>query len=117
MAAELSPPVLIRGGTVFDGSGQRPGLRADVLVRDGIVLEVGRRADPVVVDPATLDDRLVAMSEEEMVGMLGLDRLVRRHDECVPAVVINGRLAWRNGTFTPGFGEQRSFGRLLRAEA
>ena len=30
--ADAPPPVLIRGGTVFDGSGQRPGLRADVLV-------------------------------------------------------------------------------------
>ena len=41
MADALSPPVLIRGGTVFDGSGQRPGLRADVLVRDGIVAQIG----------------------------------------------------------------------------
>ena len=36
-----APPLLIRGGTVFDGSGQRPGLRADVLVRDGIVAQIG----------------------------------------------------------------------------
>ena len=38
MADEQDPPVLIRGGTVFDGSGERAGLRADVLVRDGIVI-------------------------------------------------------------------------------
>lgn len=38
---DAPPPVLIRGGTVFDGSGQRPGLRADVLVRDGIVAQIG----------------------------------------------------------------------------
>ena len=31
---------ILRGGTVFDGSGQRPGLRADVLVRDGIVAQI-----------------------------------------------------------------------------
>ena len=37
LAGEPDPAVLIRGGTVFDGSGQRPGLRADVLVRDGVV--------------------------------------------------------------------------------
>ncbi|HRA35476.1 MAG TPA: hypothetical protein PK748_11125, partial [Acidimicrobiales bacterium] len=38
---QADPPVLIRGGTVFDGSGQRPGLVADVLVRDGIVSQIG----------------------------------------------------------------------------
>src|SRR4051795_2655814 len=41
MPDDLDPPVLIRGGTVFDGSGQRAGLRADVLVRDGIVAQIG----------------------------------------------------------------------------
>jgi N-acyl-D-aspartate/D-glutamate deacylase len=38
---DADPVVLLRGGTVFDGSGQRPGLRADVLVRDGIVAQIG----------------------------------------------------------------------------
>jgi N-acyl-D-amino-acid deacylase len=32
--------VVIRGGTVFDGSG-RPGVAADVAVRDGVIAEVG----------------------------------------------------------------------------
>jgi N-acyl-D-aspartate/D-glutamate deacylase len=88
---------------------------ADFLGIDAGHLEVGRRADLVVVDPSTLDGRLVEMAEEEMVGMPGLDRLVRRHDECVPAVVINGRVAWCDGAFADGFGDQRGYGTVLRA--
>jgi N-acyl-D-aspartate/D-glutamate deacylase len=88
---------------------------ADHLGIDAGHLEVGRRADVVVIDPSTLDERLTAMAEEEMVGIPGLDRLVRRHDECVPTVVINGRLAWHDGRFADGFGDQRGYGRVLRA--
>lgn len=90
---------------------------ADFLGIDAGHLEVGRRADIVVVDPAALDGRLDEMSEDEMVGMPGLQRLVRRHDECVPAVLINGQVAWHEGTFAEGFGDRGGFGRVLRAQA
>ena len=90
---------------------------ADHLGIDAGHLEVGRRADLVVVDPTTLDARLDQITEEEMVGMGGLDRLVRRHDDCVTTVVINGRLAWHDGELVHGFGEARGYGRVLRATA
>jgi N-acyl-D-aspartate/D-glutamate deacylase len=90
---------------------------ADYLGIDAGHLEVGRRADVVVVDPATLDERLDPMAEEEMVGMPGLDRLVRRHDECVTAVLVNGRVAWHDGEFAEGFGDERGYGTVLRALA
>src|SRR4051794_9222220 len=51
---DSDPPILIRGGTVFDGSGQRPGLRADVLVRGGIVAQIG--LDLAEPDGATVID-------------------------------------------------------------
>ena len=69
----------------------------------------------MVVDPEVLDDRLDQITEEEMVGMPDLHRLVRRHDACVPAVLVNGRVAWLDGSFAPGFGDRRGFGRVLRA--
>ena len=47
--------------------------------------------------------------------MPGLDRLVRRHDACVPAVLVNGRVAWHDGAFADGLGDRQGFGRLLRA--
>ena len=90
---------------------------ADYLGIDAGHLEVGRRADVVVVDPATLDDRLDSITEEEMVGMPGLDRLVRRHDDCVTAVLVNGRLAWHDGGFSAGFGDAAGYGQVLRASA
>ncbi len=88
---------------------------AEFLGIDAGRLAVGRRADLVVVDPDALDGRLDDISEEEMVGMPGLRRLVRRHDACVPAVVLNGRLAWSDGAFAAGFGDQQGYGRVLRA--
>lgn len=88
---------------------------ADYLGIDAGRLEVGRRADVVVVDPATLDDRLDQISEDPMVAMPDLHRLVRRHDDCVPLVLINGRVAWHDGAFVEGFGQRRGFGRVLRA--
>jgi N-acyl-D-aspartate/D-glutamate deacylase len=90
---------------------------ADFLGIDAGRLEVGARADLALVDPATLDERLDPMDEEDMVGMPGLRRLVRRHDACVPAVIVNGRLAWHDGAFAEGFGDRRGFGRVLRAQA
>ncbi|MCU1498867.1 MAG: N-acyl-D-glutamate amidohydrolase [Acidimicrobiales bacterium] len=88
---------------------------ADYLGIDAGHLEVGRRADLVVVDPATLDDRLDDITEDDMVGMADLHRLVRRHDDCVPAVLVNGRLAWHDGTFAAGFGDRKGYGQVLRA--
>jgi N-acyl-D-aspartate/D-glutamate deacylase len=90
---------------------------ADFLGIDAGHLAVGRRADLAVVDPATLDDRLDHITEDEMVGMPDLHRLVRRHDDCVRAVVVNGRVAWHDGAFAAGFGDRRGYGRVLRAGA
>ncbi|MCU1353920.1 MAG: N-acyl-D-glutamate amidohydrolase [Acidimicrobiales bacterium] len=89
---------------------------ADFLGIDAGHLEVGRRADIAVVDPATLDGRLDDISEDDMVGMPGLHRLVRRHDACVPAVLVNGRLAFHDGAFADGFGDRNGYGRLLRSQ-
>ncbi len=88
---------------------------AEFLGIDAGRLEVGRRADLVVVDPTALDGRLDDIVEEEMVGMPGLMRLVRRHDACVPTVMVNGRVAWHHGRFAPGFGDRLGYGRVLRA--
>ena len=52
-----------------------------------------------------------------MVGMPGLQRLVRRHDDCVPTVLVNGRIAWRDGAFVDDLGHRGGYGRLLRAAA
>lgn len=90
---------------------------ADHLGIDAGHLELGKRADLAVIDPATLDGRLDEISEDDMVGMPGLHRLVRRHDDCVTAVVIGGRVAWQDGAYASGFGDRHGYGRVLRATA
>lgn len=82
---------------------------------DAGVLAAGRRADLVVIDPAKLD-AAEQIAEAPMEKMGGYVRLVRRNDETVPCVVVNGRVAVEKGALAPGVGRERGFGRLLRAK-
>ena len=82
---------------------------------DAGVLDEGKRADLVVIDPTKLDERIEAAHEEEMEGFGGLRRLVRRNDETVNAEMVNGKLAVLDGKPTPELGQTRGFGKVLRA--
>ncbi|MEE2757287.1 MAG: amidohydrolase family protein [Myxococcota bacterium] len=77
-------------------------------------LKVGRQADVVIIDPKGLDDKLEATHEVEMPGFGGLKRLVRRSDDAVPLVVINGQIAWHMGTLSADLGKKAGFGRVLK---
>ena len=79
-------------------------------------LEVGTRADVVVVDPTKLDERLDEVTEEEMPGFDGLSRLVRRSDDAVPLVIINGKVAARHGVRSEPLGQSKQYGTLIRAK-
>jgi N-acyl-D-aspartate/D-glutamate deacylase len=78
-------------------------------------LGLGDRADLVVIDPAALDERLDAYHEAPMDGFPGLERMVNRSDGTVRSVLINGRLAFRDGAFDPGLGRDHHFGQFLPA--
>ncbi len=86
---------------------------ADYLGIDAGRLEPGRRADLVVVDPTALDDG-EEIHEAPMAGFDGLNRLVRRNDRAVRAVLVNGRVAWQEGAAGDGLGDEPGFGQLLR---
>lgn len=86
---------------------------ADYLGIDAGRLAVGARADIAVVDPATLDDRLDHIVEDDTMDLLGVNRLVRRHDECVPLVLVNGRIAWSDGAYAERFGAATGYGQVL----
>jgi N-acyl-D-aspartate/D-glutamate deacylase len=79
---------------------------------DAGILAPGRRADLVIVDPTALDARLDEVHEAPVPGM-EVQRLVRRSDGVVDAVVVNGRVAWRDGALARGVGVERGFGRWL----
>jgi N-acyl-D-aspartate/D-glutamate deacylase len=87
---------------------------ADWLGLDVGRLEVGKRADVVVIDPAGLNDDVDRIHEAEIEGFSGLRRLVRRNDDAVRAVFVGGRLAVRDGRPLEVLGRQR-LGAVLRA--
>ena len=78
-------------------------------------LEIGRQADVVVLDPAGIDAEVDKALEAPMEGFEGIVRMVRRNERAVRAVLVNGRLAVRDGQVLPEVGTRRGFGRLLRA--
>ncbi len=78
-------------------------------------LRLGDRADVVVINPAALDERLEGYHEAPMAGLGEIERLVNRNDAAVDAVLINGRLAWRDGKIENGVGSETGFGRFLAA--
>ncbi|MEJ2161144.1 MAG: amidohydrolase family protein [Chromatiales bacterium] len=78
-------------------------------------LRLGDRADIVVINPAALDERLEGYHEAPMAGLGEIERLVNRNDAAVDAVLINGRLAWRDGKIENGVGSETGFGRFLAA--
>jgi N-acyl-D-aspartate/D-glutamate deacylase len=83
---------------------------------DAGVLAQGRRADVVVVNPEGLDAQLEVASEAPMENFGGFVRLVHRNDAAVKAVLISGREAVLEGSVTPRLGQERGFGRVLRAQ-
>ncbi|MEL6593611.1 MAG: amidohydrolase family protein, partial [Bacteroidota bacterium] len=80
---------------------------------DAGVIAVGKRADLVVINPEELDDRVHEIHEAPMPDLPDFQRLVRRNDEAVPLVMINGRIAWRDGAVSPAFGQDKGFGQVL----
>ncbi len=82
---------------------------------DAGTVVVGARADLVVLDPARLDD-VDTLEEAPMPEFGGTLRMVRRNDAAVPAVVVNGRVAVRDGVPVAAVGVERGFGRFLAAE-
>lgn len=85
---------------------------AQWLGLDAGTLAVGARADLLVIDPARLDDSLHAVHEAPIAEFGGYTRMVRRNDATVPLVMVNGRVAVRDGALSPELG-RRAFGRFL----
>jgi N-acyl-D-aspartate/D-glutamate deacylase len=78
-------------------------------------LRLGDRADLVVIDPTGLDASTDEYHEAPLVEFGGLLRMVNRNDAAVAATVIGGRVVYRTGEFTEGYGSEWRAGRVLRA--
>ncbi|MCH8498151.1 MAG: N-acyl-D-glutamate amidohydrolase [Marinobacter sp.] len=90
------------------------GEQADWLGVQAGRIRPGDRADIVLLDPAGLDQDLEQVSWAEMEGF-GLERMVNRVPGCIRHVLINGKLAIENETFTATFGQQTGYGQFLPA--
>lgn len=89
---------------------------ADWFGIDAGYLREGGRADLVLIDPDKLDDSLARDVEAPMPFLDGFKRWVRRNDDTVKQVYINGRLAVKNGTPVPELGQKKGFGQFLGSQ-
>jgi N-acyl-D-aspartate/D-glutamate deacylase len=86
----------------------------DWLGLDVGTLAVGKQADLVVLNPDEIDGRTEAVAYAAIPGYGGYERLVRRHDSMVDAVLVRGRRAISGGQPVEALGQEHGFGRLLR---
>ncbi len=76
-------------------------------------IEVGKRADLVLIDPKHLDASVDQDIEAPMSFFNGYQRWVRRNDETVTHVFVNGELACKKGALEPGIGTKKKLGQFL----
>jgi N-acyl-D-aspartate/D-glutamate deacylase len=88
---------------------------ADWFGLDAGVLGIGKRADVVVIKPEALTDDVEKVHESTIEGFPNFVRLVRRNDDAVKTVLINGREAVSEHQVTPQLGQERGFGSVLRS--
>ncbi|KAA1380701.1 N-acyl-D-amino-acid deacylase family protein [Aeromicrobium fastidiosum] len=78
-------------------------------------IQVGDRADIVVVDPAGLSDEVDSYHEALMPAFGDMSRMVNRNDAAVSATIVSGELVFERGRFVDGYGVSLGTGRFLRA--
>lgn len=91
------------------------GDQADWFGVDAGRIQVGDRADVVVIDPKGFDQNLEDVHWGEMENF-GLQRLVNRNPGLVKHVMINGKLAVDNEQLVPELGNEMGFGTFLGAK-
>lgn len=90
------------------------GDQADWLGIEAGRIRPGDRADIAIVDPARFDQDLEAVSWAPMQAF-DLERLVNRNPGLVPHVIINGKIASRDGELDCAVGTNQGYGRFLEA--
>jgi N-acyl-D-aspartate/D-glutamate deacylase len=88
-------------------------------IADWLDLDAGRltpeaRADVAIIDPEGLTDALEDHVEAAMPEFGDYQRMVRRNDDAVSAVLVGGRLVVKDGVPVPHLG-RRKFGTFLGA--
>lgn len=86
---------------------------ADWLGIDAGHIEIGKRADIVIVNPEGLNEDLEKDVEAPMPEFQNFMRWVRRNNKAVKAVLVNGRIAVWEGEPTPEVGKSHEMGKFL----
>ncbi|EMK00017.1 MULTISPECIES: amidohydrolase family protein [unclassified Leptospira] len=90
---------------------------ADWFGLDTGKLKVGAQADIVLLNPNGLNEKVETIQETPMPEFGGMVRLVRRNEEAIRAVLINGKVAVENGIVLPEIGKENGFGRFMAHKA
>lgn len=86
---------------------------ADWFGLDAGYLEVGKRADLVIIDPQQLDQELDDYHEATMVGFGDVKRMVNRNPGIVSEVIINGKMTFQKGSVSADLGKSKEYGTFL----
>lgn len=81
---------------------------ADVFGVDAGTIEVGDRADLILVNPEQLK-RYDGEAQVQRIfrEVFQYEQLVNRSDDVVPLVIINGQVAWEHNQFSAALGQQK----------
>ncbi len=90
---------------------------ADWFGIDAGYIKVGKRADLVLLDPNFLNEDLAKDVEAPMSFMNDFKRWVRRNDDTIKKVFINGKLAVEKGRPVSVLGKEKGFGTFLASQA
>ncbi|ABZ97226.1 N-acyl-D-amino-acid deacylase family protein [Leptospira biflexa] len=83
---------------------------------DAGYIKEGKRADLVLIDPNKLDESLAKDVEAPMPFMEDFKRWVRRNDDTIKKVFINGKLAVDGGKPVSNLGKESGYGRFLESQ-
>jgi N-acyl-D-aspartate/D-glutamate deacylase len=82
---------------------------------DAGYIKVGKRADLVLIDPKKLNDDLAKDVEASMPFMENYKRWVRRNDDTIKKVFIQGKLAVDQGKPVTKLGKEKGYGKFLES--
>jgi N-acyl-D-aspartate/D-glutamate deacylase len=89
---------------------------ADWFGIDAGRIKTGSRADLVLIDPRFLDEELARDVEAPMPFMNNFKRWVRRNDQTIKKVFINGKLAVNEGEPVAKLGKESNYGKFLESK-
>lgn len=87
--------------------------QADWFGLDCGYLAKGKIADIVIIDPSKMDQVTEQVETAPIVEFNNYPRLVNRNKGVISEVLVGGKLIFKEGNFTTGYGKAKRYGRFL----